>query len=619
MPPDLTHIKQSKASHKGVQNAMELFDAIQREFVYINGVRRTLSRIGTIQPDDKVTVADTLETQFDKHKSNVAIRFEKKLFTYGELDARANQYAHWGISQGFEAGTTVALFMENKPDYLAFWLGMAKIGVVSALINTNLSGPGLKHCVEVADSRALVVDHALADAYEETRELFDASLPIYSIGGEIKGTTAIDPSFPTLPTTRPPLSYRDGLRARDLCFYIFTSGTTGLPKAAKLSQSRVLGMMRGFIDACNITERDRIYLTLPLYHATGGVCGVGQAFLTGATLILRNKFSASHFWEDAVEHKATSFVYIGELCRYLVSAPHHPLERAHSIRTGFGNSMSAEVWTQFIERFGIKKLIEFYGSTEGNVSFVNFNGKVGAVGRLPPYMRDKIRSRIVKFDVETEQPVRGGDGFCIETDADEVGEMIGEITDAPRQRFEGYKNPEQTEKKILRDVFKPGDMWFRTGDLMKRDEHYFIYFVDRIGDTFRWKGENVSTTQVAEALSSYDVIELPNVYGVHIPHTEGRAGMAAVQLKPGSTLSGKDFASYIDQALPHYARPVFIRIQPAAETTGTLKFRKVDLVKDGIDVNEIDEPIYVRLPGTDTFTLLTPEILKKIEGGEYQF
>lgn len=598
---------------------MELFDAIKREFVYFNGVRRVLSRIGAIQPDDKIRVADVLEEQFDKHKANVAIRFEKNLFTYGELDARANQYAHWGLKQGFQPGTTVALFMENKPDYLAFWLGMAKIGVVSALINTNLSGPGLKHCVEVADSRALVVDHALSDLFEETRELFDPSLAIYSLGGSIEGATAIDPDFITLPSSRPPTTHRDGLVAGDLCFYIFTSGTTGLPKAARLTQSRVLGMMRGFIDACEITERDRIYLTLPLYHATGGICGVGQAFLTGATLILRNKFSASHFWEDAVEHKATTFVYIGELCRYLVSAPPHPLERSHSIRTGFGNGISAEVWTQFAERFGISKLIEFYGSTEGNVSFVNFNSKIGAVGRLPPYMRSKIPSRIVKFDVETEKPVRGGDGFCIEADTDEVGEMIGEITSAPRQRFEGYKNPEQTEKKILRDVFKPGDMWFRTGDLMKMDEHYFIYFVDRIGDTYRWKGENVSTTQVAEALSAYDVIELPNVYGVQIPHTEGRAGMAAVQLKPGSTLSGKGLATYVDQQLPHYARPIFIRIQPAAETTGTLKFRKVDLVKEGIDVNEIDDPIYVRLPGSDAFTLLTPEILKKIEAREYQF
>lgn len=598
---------------------MELFDAIGREFVYFNGVRKALSRIGSIDPDDKIRVADVLETEFDRHKSNVAIRFENTLLTYGELDARANQYAHWGLAQGFQPGETVALFMENKPDYLAIWLGMAKIGVVSALLNTNLSGEGLKHCIEIGDSKALIVDTALEDLYEGTRELLDASLRVFSVGGDLTGAISIDPSLPSLPTTRPPASHREDQRARDLCFYIYTSGTTGLPKAARLTQSRVLGMMRGFIDACHITERDRIYLTLPLYHATGGICGVGQAFLTGASLILRTRFSASHFWEDAVDYRATSFVYIGELCRYLVSAPPHPLEKAHSIRTGFGNGMSAEVWTQFIERFGIEKLIEFYGSTEGNVSFVNFNGKVGAVGRLPPYMRDKIRSRIVKFDVETEQPVRGKDGFCIETEPGEVGEAIGEITESPRQRFEGYKNPEQTEKKILRDVFRPGDMWFRTGDLMKRDEHHYIYFVDRIGDTYRWKGENVSTTQVAEALASFDVIELPNVYGVQIPGTEGRAGMAAVQLKPGATLHGKELASYVDQKLPHFARPLFIRIQLAAETTGTLKFRKVDLVKDGIDVNEIDDPIYVRLPGSDAFTLLTPEVYAKIEAGEYQF
>ncbi|MAK61496.1 MAG: long-chain-acyl-CoA synthetase [Ponticaulis sp.] len=598
---------------------MELFDAIKREFVYFNGVRKTLKRIGSIQPDDPVRVADVFEERVDQYKSNVALRYEDRLFTYGELDQRANQYAHWALKQGFKPGDTIALLMENRPDYLAFWLGMAKVGVVSALINTNLTGSGLKHCVEIADARALFVDAALDAAFQSTRAEFADSLSVWSLGGEVKGAEAIEPHFPALPTSRPSPTHRESIRARDICLYIYTSGTTGLPKAAKLTQSRVLGMMRGFIDACKITERDRIYLPLPLYHATGGICGVGQAFLTGATLILKHKFSASEFWSDAVEHKATSFVYIGELCRYLVSAPPHPDERAHSIRTGFGNGMSAEVWKQFEDRFGIKHLIEFYGSTEGNVSFVNFNGKIGAVGRLPPYIKDKIRSRIVRFDVETEQPIRGEDGFCQETDAGEVGEAIGEITDAPRQRFEGYKDPSQTEKKILRDVFKPGDMWFRTGDLMKRDEHYFIYFVDRIGDTYRWKSENVSTTQVSEAIADFPGISLPNVYGIDIPHTEGRAGMAAIMLEDGAQFDGKAFAEHVDRALPHYARPVFVRIQKEATTTGTLKFRKIDLVDQGFDVSKIEDPVFVRLPQANEYVELTPEIQTKIEAGEIHF
>lgn len=598
---------------------MELFDAVKREFVYFNGVRKTLKRIGTVKPDDPVRVADVFEDRVDHFKSNVALRYETRLFTYGELDLRANQYAHWAVKQGFKPGDTIALFMENRPDYLAFWLGMAKVGVVSALINTNLTSAGLKHCVEIADASAIFVDKALDGAFQSARADLGSTLKAWSLGGDVEGAQPIEPEFASLPSTRPSPSHRESLRARDLCLYVYTSGTTGLPKAAKLTQSRVLSMMRSFIDACNITERDRIYLTLPLYHATGGICGVGQAFMTGATLILKHKFSASEFWSDAVEHKATSFVYIGELCRYLVSAPPHPDERNHSIRTGFGNGMSAEVWKQFVDRFGIKHLVEFYGSTEGNVSFVNFNGKIGAVGRLPPYMKEKLRSRIVRFDVETEQPIRGEDGFCQETDAGEVGEAIGEITESPRQRFEGYKDPAQTEKKILRDVFKPGDMWFRTGDLMKRDEHYFIYFVDRIGDTYRWKSENVSTTQVSEAVAEFPGVQLPNVYGVTVPHTEGRAGMVALMLDAGYTFDGKAFADHVDRILPHYARPLFVRIQKEATTTGTLKFRKVDLVAQGFDLSKVEDPVFVRLPGSSKFVELTKDIQAQIEAGDIRF
>jgi fatty-acyl-CoA synthase len=439
------------------------------------------------------------------------------------------------------------------------------------------------------------------------------------LGGSFDGATSIDPLFADLPTERPAQSLRDTLIASDLCLYVYTSGTTGLPKAAKLSQARTLGMMRSFIDSCRITERDRIYLTLPLYHGTGGICGVGQALLTGATIILRKKFSASAFWEDAVKHKATSFVYIGELCRYLMNTPEHPLERQHTIRKGFGNGLRAEVWGRFVKRFNIPHLVEFYGSTEGNVSFMNYDGKIGAVGRLPSYMRNKIRTRIVKFDVAEEKPIRDKDGFCIETDPDEVGEAIGQITEDPRQRFDGYNDKEQTEKKILRDVFEHGDMWFRTGDLMKMDKHAYIYFVDRIGDTFRWKSENVSTNEVAEAIATFEGIELPNVYGVEMPDTDGRAGMAAVNLTGNKPLNLKALAEHVDRSLPAYARPLFIRIQPVAETTGTFKYRKVELVKQGFDIEAIDDPVFIRLPGSDAYTPMTSDILDEIEAGEVKF
>jgi fatty-acyl-CoA synthase len=598
---------------------MSFLDKVKREFTYLKGVRATQKQIGTIDPGTKRTVPDDFEASVDKHKRNVAIRFEGKLFTYEELDSRANQYANWALDQGFRPGDAVALFMENKPDYIAFWVGLSKVGVVSALINNSLQGQGLAHCVNIAKAKALVIGPEQEDLLKTADGLIDEGTMIWTVGGEIEGTQSLDPVLVNMPESRPDASIRQDMTVDDLCLYIYTSGTTGLPKAARLTHARTLGMMNTFIAPCNITARDRIYLTLPLYHGTGGICGVGQALLTGASLILRRKFSASAFWDDAVEERATAFVYIGELCRYLMNTKEHPLERKHNIRTGFGNGLRPEVWGRFEERFGIKHLVEFYGSTEGNVSFLNFDGKVGAIGRLPKYMEDKITTRIVKFDIAEEKPIRDADGFCIEADVDEAGEAIGKIR--PEARFDGYNDPEQTEKKILRDVFEPGDMWFRTGDLLKKDEHAYMYFIDRIGDTFRWKGENVSTNEVAEALAVFEDVKLPNVYGVNLPETDGRAGMASITLDGAEELNGKGLAAHVDKFLPAYARPIFIRVQPEAETTGTFKYRKVDLVKEGYDLTKIDEgdKLYVRLPGSDAYEPLTPDIQAQIEKGEVKF
>lgn len=598
---------------------MRFLDILKREFTYFTSVQKTLKQIGDVTPGVVRTVPDEFEASVDKHRHNVAVRFEGRLFTYEELDARANQYAHWALDQGFRRGDAVALFMENKPDFIAFWIGLSKVGVVTALINNNLQGSGLAHCVNIAGAKAILMGPEQADLFKSAQSEFAEGTTAWSIGGVMEGTESLDDRFADLSTERPDPAVRNGMTVDDLCLYVYTSGTTGLPKAARLTHSRTLSMMNSFIAPCNITARDRIYLTLPLYHGTGGICGVGQALFTGASLILRRKFSASAFWDEAVEEGATAFVYIGELCRYLMNAPEHPNERQHKIRTGFGNGLRPEVWGRFVERFGIEKLVEFYGSTEGNVSFVNFDGKIGAIGRLPSYMESKIFTRIVKFDVAEEKPIRDADGFCIEADVNEVGEAIGLIR--PEARFDGYNDSAQTEKKILRDVFEPGDMWFRTGDLLKKDEHAYLYFVDRIGDTYRWKSENVSTNEVAEALAVFDGIKLPNVYGVELPETDGRAGMAAVTLDDARTLDGKALAAHIDQHLPVYARPIFIRVQPEAETTGTFKYRKVDLVKESYDLSKVDaeDKVFVRLPKSDTYEPLTPEIQTRIDSGEYAF
>jgi fatty-acyl-CoA synthase len=350
-------------------------------------------------------------------------------------------------------------------------------------------------------------------------------------------------------------------------------------------------MMHGFAGAVGTRESDRIYDVLPLYHSAGGICAPGMALTVGGSLVLRRKFSVHEFWDDCARYRPTVFQYIGELCRYLLNAPPSPHERDHVLRAIIGNGLRPDIWAKFQARFAIPRIIEFYGATEGNVVLLNYGGTVGAVGRIPWYARGLFQTRVVRLDIEAETPLRDAEGFCIECGDGEVGEAIGKITSEPKSRFEGYTRESETEKKILRHVFRRGDAWFRTGDLMKRDRHGYFYFVDRIGDTFRWKGENVATSEVAEALQAIAGISEANVYGVRVPGHEGRAGMAALVVGPD--FNPASLAGQLKEILPDYAQPVFLRLLPQMEITGTFKQRKVDLERQGFDPARIDTPIYV--------------------------
>jgi len=597
---------------------MGLFQTIGREFTTLRTLNGLKKWTKDIAPESAQLVPDDFEDVVDKYPNNVAWRFEGAVTTYAEMDELANRVAHWGLGQGLKAGDTVALFMENRPEYVSIWYGLSKIGVVVGLINHNLTDKALAHCVNIAEAKAIITGADVDDHVRSADGLFEGEPVIWTLGGAVGddlGKALADAS-----TDRPSRSHREHLLGKDLALYVYTSGTTGLPKAARLTHARTQSMMRSFIAPCRITARDRVYITLPLYHGTGGLCGVGQALMTGASIVLRKKFSASQFWDDAADQGVTAIVYIGELCRYLMNSPDHPKERAHKIRTGFGNGLRPDIWQDFMDRFSIPHLAEFYGSTEGNVSFINVDGKVGTVGRIPSYLEKSIYGHIafVKFDVVEEEPVRGEDGFCIRTDPDEPGEAIGKVGDDTRTRFEGYNDEAATKKKILRDVFEKGDMWFRTGDLMKKDELGYIYFVDRIGDTFRWKGENVSTNEVAETVAKAPGIATANVYGVSVPGTDGRAGMAAI------TTDGEvDFDTlhtWLDERLPKYAIPLFIRVQQEAETTGTFKYRKVELVKEGFDPEQVaGEPLWYFNPESAKYEPLTGDAYETLKSGAIKF
>ena len=596
---------------------MKLMANIRRDLKFAAGLRRLLQRIKPIQLDSPDLVCDDFEEAVDRFPDNIAIEDDHRTLTYRELDALANRFGHWGQSRRLHRGDVVALMMMNRAEYLAAWVGFSKVGVATALINTNLTGHALAHCLEISGASQIVTDNECWHQVEEARPFVNRNLMLWVIDlkdeAEADNRRGLDKPLRGGSSVRPNRSIRAGLTNRDTALYIYTSGTTGLPKAARMPHSRARTYMRAFAGATASTASDRIYNVLPLYHSTGGLVGVGPALLNGGRLILRRKFSATTFWPDVKASGATIFVYIGELCRYLVNCPEHADERDHNLRLAYGNGLRPDVWQEFQQRFAIPEILEFYGSTEGNVSLFNFDGKPGAIGRVPNFVKNRINIRLVRFDIETQEPMRGPDGFCQPTGPGETGEAIGMIGNDIQHNFSGYADKAASEKKVLTDVFQRGDRWFRTGDLMRRDSDGYYYFVDRIGDTYRWKGENVSTTEIEQRLAEAPGVQEVVSYGVPVPDQDGKAGMVALIVE--GRFSARAFAEWADAELPSYARPIFVRLLKSAETTGTFKYRKGDLVEEGFDPSKVSAQLYVR-GGKAGYTKLTAEGYAAIMRGE---
>ncbi len=602
---------------------MRLIANIKRDFIFLKRLIRILRRIHSVSPDSPNLVCDDFEAAADRHPDRVAVLFEGKTLTYQQMDVLANRYAHWGRARGLKPGDTVALFLPNRIDYLAAWIGLNKIGVISALINNSLSGTGLAHCINIAVSSLTIVDRSTLSAFVEISNQLERHQALWCLdldrAEETEDCRSLDPALRGVSSVRPDTAVRQGMKAGAVALYIYTSGTTGLPKAAKISNARAQMYMKAFAGLTNMKPDDRVYCVLPLYHATAGLCAVGAALMNGATLVLKKRFSASQFWSDVRSQGVTHIVYIGELCRYLVNSPPAPDpsdETQHKVRMAFGNGMRPEVWDAFKTRFRIPSIVEFYGSTEGNVSLFNLDGQPGAIGRVPKLIRDRFNVRLVRFDVESETPVRrpeGGPsgGLCYECKPGEIGEAIGQIAHDARHAYSGYADKAATQKKILTDVFKKGDAWFRTGDLMRQDKAGYLYFVDRVGDTFRWKGENVSTSEVAEYAASAPGVEEAIIYGVPVPNHDGKAGEAALITREGFDL--KAFRDHVDSHLPPYARPRFIRLLHDAETTGTFKYKKMDLVKEGFDLKQVKDPVYIRV--VDDYVPLTEALASELRNG----
>ena len=580
---------------------------ILHELRFIRILKRMLKSVKDVDANSSNLVPDDIEKSVDRFANNLAFIMDERRWTYSEFDKYANRVAHWALGQGCKRGDTVAIFARNRLEYVALWFGLSKIGVIPALLNYQIRANALAHCVKISDVKLAIVDCKLMDEWQSCVEFLDGSISVVSAFGRSAGLPDFDFDIASQKTNRPSKDHRGNIIGKNVFMKMFTSGTTGLPKAAKVTHARAQYYLRGFTVPAKATQKDRVLMVLPLYHATGGLCGVGMALTKGGAVIVRSKFSVSTFWDEAIDSGATLFMYVGELCRFLLNSPPHQKERAHNIRCIVGNGLGKDVWNGFVERFGIDKVVEFYGATEGNISLINFDGPPGAVGRLPDYMRDKLNGDIISYDVETGQHIKGADGFCRRTEAGEIGELIGEIREGEtRFRYDGYENKQASAKKILRSVFKKNDMWFRTGDLLSRDERGYCYFSDRIGDTYRWKAENVSTGEVAAVIASFNGVHQANVYGVLVSGYDGRAGMASLVADENIDLN--KLRAHIYQELPNYARPLFLRISPETETTSTFKYKKTNLVKDGFDPSLVKDILLLDHPEKKTYVKLGHEI-----------
>ncbi|KAL4219699.1 hypothetical protein ACF0H5_022269 [Mactra antiquata] len=548
----------------------------------------------------------------EKFPNKPCFMYEDKTWTFKEVDLLSNSIANYFYEAGYRPGHVVAILMENRPEVVFYWLGLAKIGAVGALINHNLRDKSLLHCIEAGEAQGVVFTQELASALQDISKDLPRDIGLYFIGqGSANVTNAIslNPALDKSPTYCPPAPRT---KFTDKLFYVYTSGTTGLPKAAIISHSRFYYMSCAVNSFLQITSEDVLYDALPLYHTAGGIIGVGQAFLRGTTVVIKKKFSASKFWDDCVQYKCTAAQYIGEICRYLMAQPHRSSETQHKVRVMFGNGLQPALWREFQKRFGVEIMGEFYGATEGNCNIINFDNRVGACGftsMIAPFMYPVT---LIKVD-EDNNIVRDSNGVCVRAKPGEPGELVGKIvTGDPLRQFDGYVSRKASDKKVATDVFKKGDMAFLTGDVLIMDEYGYMYFRDRTGDTFRWRGENVSTFEVETTISKTIKLNDAVVYGVEVPGSEGRAGMAAI-VDPDNQINLVELNAALQKSLPSYSRPLFIRLmRKAADTTGTHKLKKTTLQAEAFNPNIITDRLFYMNTKTGHYESLTPQIYQDI-------
>ncbi|XP_026756910.2 long-chain fatty acid transport protein 4-like [Galleria mellonella] len=540
------------------------------------------------------TVPDIFHDVVQRHPNKPCFLFRDEVWTFQEVEDFSLRMTAVLRAQGIKKGSIVGMLMHNCPQLPALWLGNARVGAVTPLINTNQRGNALLHSINVAKCDVLIFSDEFQSAIQDISKELSPSLKLFKFTHRPLNTSSpkasADDGFTDLTyllESTPPapwtLANGDGFGGKLL--YIYTSGTTGLPKAAVISNSRFVFMTTG-IHYFGLNSSDVIYCPLPLYHTAGGVISVGQAFVSGCTVALKQKFSASQYFPDCIKYNATAAHYIGEMCRYVLATPRSPADTAHRVRIIYGNGLRPQIWRDFLQRFNIEDVIEFYGATEGNANIANSDGTPGAIGFVSRIIPGVYPIAIIKVNQETGEPIRDSRGLCQLAEPNEPGVFVGKIsTTNPSREFLGYVDKVASDKKVVRNVFQQGDSAFISGDILLADEFGYLFFKDRTGDTFRWRGENVSTSEVEAAISRVANHRDAVVYGVLVPNTEGRAGMCGI-VDTDNSLDLDKLAKDLSRELPAYARPIFIRVMNSVDLTGTFKMKKVDLQKEGFDPNQ---------------------------------
>jgi citronellyl-CoA synthetase len=576
-------------------------------------------RVANVGVENRESWGSMLEEAATKFPNNPAIKSEEACLSYREFNAAVNRCANFFISKGMAKGDVACICLENRPDLLIVYSAMAKIGAVNSMINTNLRQESLKHCLTLHPAKIYIIGEEAVDAFEEVIDALalQPDQKLYYLAD--KGQKSVPEGYADLKTAIKDVaadnpSTTATVTPADTIAYVFTSGTTGgMPKAAILKHGRLVRCryLNGNV-VLNLKPRDTMYVPLPFFHTNALALSWPTVFANGSAVAIRRKFSASNFWHDVRKYDVTAWCYIGELCRYLMNQPPRPDDPDNPLTRIIGNGLRPDIWQDFKHRFGISKVYEIYGAAESNLYFVNLLNLDCTVGRCSlPYA-------IIKYDVDEDAAIRDERGFMQKVDVGETGLLLGEISES--NPFVGYTNQQATESKILHDVFQRGDAWFNTGDLIRDIGYGHAQFVDRTGDTFRWKGENVSTTEVEAVANTLPQVSQSSVYGVKLPGGDGRAGMIAVI--PGCRAEEFDLKAlcrHFQRSLPSYAVPKFLRLNAAIECTATHKIKKVALKKEGFNPETVTDALYVLLPGEDEFQPLTKEVHHNILDGKYRF